>query len=286
MNEIVELRRPTGRTKKSDVVISPGTNTARRAIQYQFTTKMGNNVKVRFLVDGENAYTVSFHVNNELKDDAKLDNSQRDPEIIPGAFHVIKTRADSLGAQELTWVAVESENDTKVVRNLDVERYSAPVIQTLRTLYQAVGQHPSKMVPSNPKLDSILGITGPRQVPDFDREHWQGAIKGIVFAIQQKNAEQLHNAIYLLGNLFRTERTKSEQHNRPEFNPGIDWMSLEKQLLELEGAIRSNEEGGWARKSNRRLNIYQRIVDKYFSQDWDIKISYNRFTLTRKTKPS
>ena len=69
----------------------------------------------------------------------------------------------------------------------------------------------------------------------------------------------------------------------------IDWKNfnininpLLTALTNLKGAWLSQSEDGWQVERNRRKAVYEKLMNNYFSDEWDIEINNNYFTLKRK----
>ena len=121
LNETIDLIKPKKTTKRS-VIKNKGTNTAKEIIEYQFTTPIGNDVKVHFIPQDKDSYEIQFYVNDKMYDNAtEKENSIRDPHVLSGVLYIMKNKAKQLKAQELSLTARTGAGDYKTVRNIPTE---------------------------------------------------------------------------------------------------------------------------------------------------------------------
>lgn len=272
--EAIEPKRPSG-VRKSNIVKDKGTNVAKPSTQYQWKTKLGNNVKLHFDHEGDDTYRVVFYVNNTLHDDApnNTDNG-RDTEILPGVFWLLKDRADRLGAKRLNFRGESSDKDTKIVRGLDPEKFKPRALAELQNFEAIVMGHQVQMIPpTQRKIDlwQKLNRGDPQPTPDFRKDGWVRWIAQAKEAIVNNDSENKIVDGLLTG------------QGIGDFNPiGFDPTNLISALSDFFNAVKSNTESGWTRKRNRRTAIYTRLVQKHMAEDWDIEISGDWFYLTRK----
>lgn len=282
--ESIDLKKPLNKVKKQNIIKDKGTNVARRIVQYSYTTKLGNIVKLQFEPKEDNEYDVVFYVNDVLYDNAPLmniDNKEekysRDSEILPTVFFLLNNKANSLKAKYLTFRAHSSPKDTKIVRNLDIEEPKNQVLLDLNYFESKIKLHIIKFIEPSEitknlyrKLDKPI----PEARPDLDKSLWLNWIEKLKLAIEnnQDLQEYIDNLI-----TFR-----SINHKYIIENLNID--NLISSLRNLNNAINSNTEKGYSRTINRRASIYKRILDKDFSKYWNIQQDGDRFTLTRKNE--
>jgi hypothetical protein len=76
--EIVELKKPSSKVQKKNVIKNPGTNLAHPIIQYQWNTKLGNNIKLQLTPKEDNSYFVVFYVNDTLYDFASRKEGKKE----------------------------------------------------------------------------------------------------------------------------------------------------------------------------------------------------------------
>lgn len=261
INEIVELKKPNN-VRKNNIVKNKGTNTAYQVIQYQFKTKLGNIVKVHFQPKDDDEYVVSFYVNDTMDDNAS--GVERDPDILPTAFYTIKEKANKLNAKVIRFDAIESKNDTKTIKNLNTKEYQSKFIIDLNNFKQQINNYKPILIYPNQELYNKLKRPLPPPRYDLDTNYWNDIIKFIY--------NQLDNIIEL-----RKFKDLLEQN----LIKNINVTNILESLQNLINANLSNTETGWQRKINRRENIYNKIVNKYFSSEWDISKNKNHFVLTR-----
>jgi hypothetical protein len=284
--EIAELRKPTTKVRKRNIIKDKGTNVAKSAILYQWKTKLGNVVKIHFIPKGEDIYEIVFYVNDTLDDQShKTDESQRDAEIIPGVFYIIRDKAEKLNAKELTFVAHSSDGDEKTIRNIEIEPKKQITMQLLKDFYQTITNHIPKLVPlSNSRLATIKKFINPNHNGyelDFEKEPWIRWTSEITNIIKNQNNPPIHpDALpYELKNLAGNLLSAEYKFEIIKYNP----KDLYSAIVDLSNALQSHTERGWTRKSNRRTAIYSRMVNRYLSDRWNVETSNDRFVLIRKS---
>lgn len=266
--EIVELQKPQNKITKKTVIKDKGTNAAHKVIEFTWTTKQGNNILVRFEPKGNDEYSLLFYTNNVLYDKASTNTNLRDPEILSGVFYLIKTKADALKAKTLTFTSHKSNNDTKTIFNIDIEKPKQNLINDLKNLQSKINQYDPKPIQlTQSTIDLYKKLNKP--IPpmfDLNKEKVNDYINQIYHAIETNNEHEIYD---LRQNLF-------------DYKLPLNTDNLKKSLQEFENALKSNTEQGFKRTINRRSKIYARVLDKYFSNDWDINMNNDRFVLTRK----
>jgi len=261
--------------KKSNIVKDAGTNVSRPAMQFKWTTKLGNEIKLHFDNQGNDAYTVIFYVNDTLFDDAAKSETGRDPEILSGILYLLKDRSDRIGAKSLNFTGHKSDGDTKLVRGISPEEPKKEALFHLNQFDQAVNQHQVQMIPPSEtklKLWKRLSRDVPTPTPDFNQNRYRKLVDSFGTAV--RNNQRIYSLI--------NELKSSEMRDFDTI--GYDIRPLIASLTQYENAISSNSPEGWKKTKNRRTAIYTRLVNKHMSSDWDIEIEGDRFELTRKVK--
>lgn len=273
--EIVELKNPKG-VRKSTIIKDKGTNLAKPSIQFRWKTKLGNDIRLQFDIDGINEYKVVFYVNNTLYDDAASNtNNGRDPEILSGIFYLLMSKADKLGAQKINFRGHQSENDTKIVRGLNFEQYKPKLLELLNQFESVVQNHQVQMVPpSQYRIDLFKKLNRgvPVPTPDFNKNAWQNWIKLTINAVQ--NNERL------IGNI---NGLKTGIGNGDFSVLHFDFNNLVDTMTNFSNAVESNSPEGWTKTRNRRTAIYTKLVNRYMADKWDVEIRGDWFYLTRKS---
>jgi hypothetical protein len=273
--EIVEPVKPVG-VRRTNIVKDKGTNVANAAIQFKWTTKLGNVVKLHFDHDGqENAYRVVFYVNDTLYDDAakNLQNG-RDSEILSGIFYLLTSKADKIGAEQLSFRGQKSDGDTRTVRNVDPDKYKMKAMIELRKFAQEVQQHQVQMVPpSETKINlwQKLNRGDPQPMPDFRKDIWTKWVANVNSAIEGTGQ---------LSDLVNQLKTGIGVGDFTILYNNLD--PLINALTNLSNAFISNSPEGWKKTKNRRTAIYTKLVQRHMANEWDIKINGDWFYLTRK----
>lgn len=270
MEAIMPIK-PAG-LRKSNKIRNPGTNAAKQYIEYKFKTKKGNVVSVQFTPSGDDSYEVRFYVNDVMDDSAsKKDDDLRDIEILGGVLHVLKDKADKLNAKELRFTATDGKNDVKVIRGLDTNKFKKEAIKNIDNFIRSVKERPVKIIEPDEKLIDLMKKMGkptPKPRPDLNAEKYINISNDI-----KNNLDDLFQ-------VYSYEDKLGDPYSWGKLN--IDINPLKNSLKDLANAHLSNTPEGWARRENRRKKIYEKMVKQQMSDDWDINIGSNSFTLRRK----
>lgn len=252
--EVVELRKPSGKVVRQNVIKDKGTNVARKVIQYTWTTQNGNIIKLMFEPDMWNSddYFVMFYVNDVLFDFAsKKEGKNRDIDILSNVFYLLKLKANQLKANTIKFRAHKGEKDERYVKNLDIEKPKSillPLINDQKNQYKT-----SEWLEPSENLKALYQKIS-KPIPEKYRNP-------MLISLEQIEAKVNQN---------------EEIMDYPDFeNP-----QLMMALKQYNYAVRSHSSIGVQIDSNRRKKIYERIVRRDF-QDWDISIKDDMFILKR-----
>lgn len=274
LNEVAEPIKPSSRVVRSNIVKDAGTNVAKPSIQFRWKTKLGNVIKLQFDHNGPDSYNVMFYVNDTLYDDSPKVENGRDPEILSNVFYLLKQKADAIGAKSLSFQAYSSGGDIKIIRGINPEPYKAKVLNLLDELEKKILSYVPKMIPpSQRKIDlwAKLGREMPESNMDFDP------------TLRIKWIRKLREAIINNENLYDHVNTLKTAIGLKTYNVlDFDMQSLEKAIEELYQSQLSNTGQGWGKTRNRRAAIYSKLLDRYFTDEWNIEKDNDRFYLTRK----
>lgn len=270
--EVAAPTKPSSSVKKRNKIKNPGTNTAKPIIEYQFKTKLGNDVKVQFEPNGDNSYNIVFYVNNTLDDNSsKTADADRDPEILSGVLYIIANKSEKLNAQQLSFSAYSGKNDTKFVKNLEIEPYKNIALKELEKFRQILVHFPVKMIPpSQSRIDLFQRLNKgmPQPLPNLDTHKAIQFIDEYISNIDNPTYSAdgfLNNILYMAD--FEKFKINTDQ--------------LIYALRNLEMAQKS-QQGGYSIVRNRRAAVYEKLLQRYFSNEWDIKKYHTSFTLNRK----
>lgn len=275
LNEIVELKKPTNPIKKRNFIKNAGTNRPTPSIEYKFITKLGNEVKIHFDINGDDEYRVIFYVNNTLfSDSSKKEGIDRDPEILAGVFNTVKEKAKKLGAKKLRFEAHKNKEDDKIVKNIKIEPLKEKLLYDLKLLYQNLSNHKVTMIPPSERQIELAKKfnrqIGPK--PDVDVENLTKELNNVISAVSQTNNENKFEALNKIG-MFSDNIISNIYPNS---------QIVKQSLSNFRNAIMSHSEQGFTVVKNKRKNIYEKLIQRYFLDEWNYEISYNHFTLTRK----
>jgi hypothetical protein len=277
--EIIEPVIPKGYRRKNTIK-NASTNNAKPMIKINFTTKLKNKVEVQLIDNWNKEYQVIFYVNNVLDDNASSGERYRDPEILPGVLGLLKRESDKIHANKFTFTAHSGQGDEKLIRGMDAVTLIKNTNEILNQFKNAIKSHVTTMLPPNQQRIDLFNklnrpIPGPE--PDFNKEKWLEFIRDInIYMTAQPQSNQGRELEVFIYNL----RNEIERGSFKYLD--FDIERLYEYLKDTSIAIQSLSQEGYLRKENRRAAIYKRLVEKYFSSGWDITISGDRFTLTRK----
>lgn len=275
LNEIVELKKPANPIKKRNFIKNPGTNRPTQVIEYKFITKMKNEVKIHFDVNGDDEYRIIFYVNNTLfSDSSKKEGIDRDPEILAGVFHTVKEKAKKLGAKKLRFEAYKNEEDNKVVKNIKLEPLKEKLLYDLKILYQNLSNHKVTMIPPSERQIEIAKKfnrqIGPK--PDVDVEKLIKELNDVVNAVSQTNDENKFETLNKVGMFFGNIELRIYPNSEEVY----------KSLTNFRNAIMSHSDQGFTVQKNRRKIIYEKLIQRYFLDEWNYEIYGDSFYLTKK----
>ncbi len=265
--EIVEPQKPK-KINKSTFIKNKGTNIAKPILQYYWKTSLGNKIKLQLDFDGEK-YDVNFYVNDTHYDDASAREGRiRDPEILNSVIYVLKKKMDELNAKKFTFKGQDSPKDYKMIYNLPLEPTKNNLVKTLESLLNFLkNRTPVLIPPSQERLDLFKKFNrpapGPR--PDFSDE----TIDKLNIILEKIKANQLAD----YDQIFQSYIQKEFEAVKYDSNPLIQMIKRYNQIIE-------SQTGGWNRYKNRRAEVYDKLMQRFFS-DWKIERSRNNFTLTR-----
>lgn len=273
--EIVEPFKPIS-VKKKLTSKNKGTNTEKPMLQFQWKTSKGNDVKLQLIPKNSEQTDCEaiFYVNDTLDDNAG--GNERDPEILSSVLYVLRKKAETMNIMHLFFQSHSSDNDTKIIRNLPINTH--PALTQLDQFENAIKRYTPFFLPHSQKLIDFYAKVNkplPAQQLSFDRNSWLNWIealkKNIINPPNHQDGSDIEHFLDALKTGIGTDKFKVLN---------FDVSILEKTLETLSNEIKSNSEQGWRRTTNRRKEIYHRLIKKYFP-DWKITISNNSFYLDK-----
>lgn len=276
LNEIVELKKPANPIKKRNFIKNPGTNRPTQVIEYKFITKMKNEVKIHFDVNGNDEYRIIFYVNNTVfrNSSKKEEGVDRDPEILAGVFHTVKEKAKKLGAKKLRFEAYKNEEDNKVVKNIKLEPLKEKLLYDLKILYQNLLNHKVTMIPPSERQIEIAKKfnrqIGPK--PDVDVESLTKQLNDVINAVYETNDSNKFETLHKLGMLVGDIELKIYPNSEEVY----------KSLSNFRNAIMSHSDQGFTIRKNKRKMIYEKLIQRYFLDEWNYEMYGDSFYLTKK----
>ena len=262
IKEIAEPVRPSGKVSLRNIVKDGGTWRSRSVKEYKFQTTKGNEVKLHFdKLNDENGYDVMFYVNDTQYDDA----SGGDSEILGNVLWLMRKKADQLKADVLTFTAQNGAGDVRVIRNMDINRFKPVALQELAKMRNMIISHQVKMMKPNAELFARLGRAVPPDYPDLDKDKYLKILSAYELQIDSVG-DLLNNTTHLFQDLGRLN---------------IDASGFIDAMKRLWEAQESNTERGFQRHRNRREFVWEKLMNRYFS-DWLMEKNGVKFRLSRK----
>ena len=266
--EVAELNKPSSSVRRKTIIKDKGTNVARPVVQFQWTTKLGNTIKLQMepTDQARTSYFVIFYVNDVLYDFAsKKEASARDYEILGNVFYVLKEKADKLNAQSLTFRAHKGErDDPRIVRGQDPNAQKPEIFGLIDRLKKNILRfEPEWAAPDEKKVALYQRIK--KEVPATIQHKSIVILNNILKAVE--NNEEIDQLIYNFQVMHGTEDL------------------LIKKLQDYNNAVKTNRPEGLSVPRNRRRNVYMKVLQRDFSQDWNIRtdgVNDEHFIMTRK----
>jgi GNAT superfamily N-acetyltransferase len=288
LTEGIEPKKPLGAIRKKKVVKNRGMINQKNLDQIEFDTTSGNNVKVQIQIrDGVG--DVVFYVNDTLDDLGGRKDGSVDPEIMGGVLWIVDVYADRLELNGLTFSAWAGKGDTKVVRGLDIEKPREAALKGLREYMADVREYKANVIPPTPSRIALAKKLGrePTVVYDVNVGKLLRILEELVGEVENRDVARLYDfeeEIHLsrsTGGGLPDDLMNMEPYNKLEdlIPGGIEVLKLVKQY---NVARMSHSEEGASVTRNRRQDLYKRLIDKFFSDKWNIKQDRNQFELTRK----
>ena len=278
--ETVELLKPRGKVSKSSIILNKSTNIASEAIQFKWKTKFGNVVKLLFKKKSEDEYEVLFYVNDSLIDNSsETENNKRDPEILSTVMYLLKRKSDEIGAKSLTFNAFASKNDIKVLRNLDLKDLPNIISSEIASIKDIIEDYSVEMIPPSQELINLsikFNKPTPQPRPDVNKEQLISLLDKILIAIEDKNLIHLEDYIEML------QKDTFSNFKLFPIALGYNPVPLIEKIIELRNIFKSMTPEGFSKNKNRRASIYNRLMNAYMSQNWNIEVRGNYFHLNRK----
>lgn len=265
LNEIVSPQKPNN-PRLSNIIKNKSTNTAKPVMQYTWRTSSGNKVELQFEKNHQDSYTIVFYVNGTHYDDETSGEEKvRDPEVLNTVVYMMRKIADKLQAKELSFTGQDSPKDYKKIFNLPLEPTKTILLDTLQNIVKLVTSRTPQIIPHTQKKIEIyakLNRPLPEPGPDFDPQNLK-ALNQIISDIESN--KQIPEFYYFFKDLHIL---------------GFDSLAIEKQMQKFNQIISSRSSQGWNRHKNRRADVFEKIVNKFFS-DWQINRLGSRITLAR-----
>lgn len=265
IHELLEPKKPLTAVKSSTVSKAGMQGSKNKIAQRTFTTNKGNRVDIQFKTTtdgGEKSTDVVFYVNGTMYDTASTEGKDidNDFDILSGVGYIVKTYLDKAKIDRCTFSAYSSDSDTKHKYNIPVERPKRELLAALDGL---------KSVTSN-----LLKFE-----EDAIRERNYNLILEVASAMQkyiQAPAEQYSS------NDFNRMYYQIARAVTMTLSKYPEWHEAAKQMEHFMTVIDSYSPAGVQIRQNRRFAVYSKILNKFFSNTWNIETYGDNFILTRK----
>lgn len=281
LQEYINPTKPAN-VKKSEIRKAGVQGSIRKVKLYQFITSKNNNVKV-FFEPTLDAYDnkiidVSFMVN-----DATFQlTHEKDSEILPQVVYIIKNYLKKSKTNIFKFTAFSDNRDTKLKHNVPVEntiKKLLPIIENVLTLLYDVNITPEQQ-------EKYL-----KQHNDLLKKLNKPPVNSISYIHKKELIELLNNAITFLNNLKPTENDAIQWQqiisNIQYYSKNVNnWQEYKNMIIlatQLYEKLLSYTQYGYPMYSNRRANIYEKLLQK-FANDWIIDKTGDIFILYRKEK--
>jgi hypothetical protein len=269
--EGISVRKPLGKLVSKRVIKNRGMVGQKVVNQVQFVTQKGNDVKVQFEVR-ETVGDVVFYVNDTLDDLGGRSDGSVDPEILGGVLWVVGVYSDKMGLNGLTFSAWSGSGDNKVIRGLDTTKPLEVAKSVIKKYMDRVrGYKPIEIPPSESRI-ALAAKLGRPLVKVYDVN------VGKLLEILGKMLEELNSGSFVDNREFEEMYWMGDGLEKKISGASEVRDALDKYRV----ALLSQSETGAVVTRNRREDLYARLLDKFFSDKWDIVKKRNQFELTRK----
>lgn len=284
LSEIVELKQPQN-AKKSKHTFDSGTNTATSGYRFYFITSLGNKVDLLFKHIGNNDYQITFYVNGKLTDDVERneDSSNRDPEILSGVFYLIKDRTKKMKINNIRFSAHKGKKDTKVVKNKNLTNNITNLKNAIFKLKDFISSYIPKNINHSPSMQ-LFATQNNRTLrkTDLTEEQRNDVLSNcdklsLIINNLQSNSSCLNQISPII--LIKNEIISIINYMKLE-NESLYYFETAVDLLIKD--IQSYREEGVEMQRNRREAVYEKLIKRHLSDEWNYKLSNTSFYLTRK----
>jgi hypothetical protein len=286
LNELLEPRKPGSAVKSSTVSVSGAQGSVSKISQQKFTTSKGNVVKVWFKPtqadDGNPSVEISFYVNDTLYDKSSTEGKDiaNDFEILSGVGYLVNNTLNRKKLNHCTFLAYSGDRDTRTKFNIPPDKYLVNVNHLLKTLHDQIANFnptPDQLAAElerrntllarlNRPLETSVNMVDPNLANALSQMH--------AFINQPFDETSLERYSKLLTAI---EHSSSHYvYNNTSFPKVIN------DLHEFKLIVRSYSKHGAEITSNRRASVYSKLIQKFFSDNWNIETQGAHFTLTRK----
>jgi len=273
LNETVEPIKPSNKVTQSRIIKNKGTIQQKELIQYKFTTKNNNEVKVQLSDQGDNTADVVFYVNDTLDDGS---STSRDPEILNGVLWIMKEIPKRYNFNTITFSAWSGKGDNKIIKNLPITEPKQQFLKAYDTFFKSITNFkPTEIPPSQTRIDLAKKFNKPL-IPLFDVN------KDYIMPLLNDIKEYIKTDDPLIRGIISKLDDLYQYKDSTIINKLPGYEDLIKYGKKYSDAILSNTDYGLPQTHNRRQSLYSKILNKFFSNDWNITQRNSSFSLTKK----
>jgi|688.fasta_scaffold213153_1 hypothetical protein len=286
LKELLEPKKPGSAVKSSTVSVSGAQGSISKISQQKFTTSKGNVVKVWFKPtqadDGNPSVEITFYVNDTVYDNSSSEGKDiaNDFEILSGVGYLVNNTLDRKKLNHCTFLAYSSNRDTRTKFNIPLEKYLVKLNHSLTTFYDQIANFnptPEQLSAELERRNALLArLKRPLEtsVNMVDPNLTNALSQMHAFINQPFDETSLERYSKLL--------TAIEHSSSHYVYNNTGFPKLINDLHEFKLIVRSYSKDGAEITSNRRASVYSKLIQKFFSDKWDIKTQGAHFTLTRK----
>ena len=211
----------------------------------KFVTSLGHDIKVTFKWLGADSVDAMFSVDGSIDDR----EGPKDPELLPGVLWVLLQFLNENHINYCTFFAMPGKGDRKIKYNLSTDKLLKNINTFSTTLLQ--------------KIDTF-------EYKDDVHPTFLNTLSKMSTLDSSVSIDEVNTII----RIYRGYGSDVEEF--PEH------AKLEELLIKLLQALKSHSPQGVEIIRNRRAELYTKMVEHYFANDWDIDIIGMNFGLTRK----
>lgn len=279
--EIITPKKPLS-VKSSQFTKSGVQGTKELVKQRQFKTSKGNDVKVHFHPsknsEGKRNVDVVFYVNNTTYDDSSTQDGkiQNDFEILSGVLYLTKSFVNRGKYDSISFLAQSGDGDQKRVKGMNTE----PIKQRLEGVAKEFRKEVASYIPTKEEKDLAI-----KRSKDILRKFNKTIPPTVIYKTELLDALDLIPDFLKDDNLELGYKIRAKLQKYDKTVEKFDsYKNLQDILNRLLEAYDSHSGDGVLIHRNRRASLYNKLVNRYFSNEWSIKQDGDMFNLDKLNK--